>query len=87
MYYDDASSGGARIGLSSVLLLIIFVAAAGVILAAVIWRPWFNEDTPRVSNSPAEGQVSADEGAVEGVELEDEAAAPVDAAPVEGVTP
>jgi hypothetical protein len=63
MYYDDSYSGGARIGLSSVLLLIIFVSAAALIIAAIVWRPWFNDNAedatplsvPGVVVQPADG--------------------------------
>ncbi len=43
MYYDSYT-GESRIGVSSVLLLIIFVSAAALIIAAIVWRPWFGDD-------------------------------------------
>lgn len=85
MYYDDANSGGARIGLSSVLLLIIFVAAAGLILAAAIYRPWSDDDEPVVSNPVAEGQVDAN-AVAEGV-IPDDGTLPGDAAAPEAEAP
>jgi hypothetical protein len=42
MYYDD--SRDPRLGLSSVVLLAIFVSAFVLIVAAAVWRPWAEDD-------------------------------------------
>ncbi len=44
MYYDDHYSGQGRISFSSVALLIIFVSAFALILTAIIWQPWADDD-------------------------------------------
>ncbi len=44
--------GPARIGFSSVILLVIFVSAAALIIAAIIWRPWFGDDPSAVQAQP-----------------------------------
>lgn len=54
--------GPARIGFSSIILLVIFVSAAALIVAAIVWRPWFTEDVTVVGAQPtaaatAEGSV------------------------------
>ena len=55
MNFDD-SYHGERFSLSSLLLLVIFVAAAGLIVAAVIWRPWFGDDSTAVAQPTAQAQ-------------------------------
>jgi len=50
---NGAEYGGpARISYSSVILLVIFVSAAALIVAAVIWRPWFGDDAGAVQAQP-----------------------------------
>jgi hypothetical protein len=44
----------ARITISSILLLMIFVSAAALIIAAAIWRPWSSD-----SSSTAQAQATA----------------------------
>jgi hypothetical protein len=67
MYYEEPQPRVTRITFSSILLLIIFISAFALILAAVIWRPWFDDDEePLVQNAP-EAQVPAEGAApVEG---------------------
>jgi hypothetical protein len=60
--YGGSYKREGRISFSSILLLVIFVSAAALIVAAIIWRPWFTEDTPIVGAQPtatatAEGSV------------------------------
>ena len=63
MYYEEPQQRVTRITFSSILLLIIFISAFALILAAVIWRPWFDDDDEPLVQNPAEAQVPA-EGAV-----------------------
>jgi len=85
MHYDDSYSDNSRITISSILLLVIFVSAAALILAAVIWRPWFG-DSDKASNiqAPAAEEVADDaEVAAEGdVILDDTAGDETEAEPV-----
>jgi hypothetical protein len=61
MYYEEPQARVARITFSSILLLIIFISAFALILAAVIWRPWFEEDESPVVQAPsADEQVPAE---------------------------
>jgi hypothetical protein len=46
MDYDGSYKGEARISISSILLLVIFVSAAALIIVAAIWRPWFGDTSP-----------------------------------------
>ena len=50
--YGGSYKGEGRIAFSSILLLIIFVSAAALIVAAVVWRPWFDDETPVVQAEP-----------------------------------
>lgn len=72
MYYDD-SRRPSRLGLSSLILLTIFVSAFALIVVAALWRPWAEDD-------------SAQETVVPGITIEEapegEPPADVDAAPV-----
>jgi hypothetical protein len=54
MYYDDRYSNQGRLSFSSVALLIIFVSAFALILTAIIWRPWADDE-------PALAPVAADQ--------------------------
>jgi len=63
MNYDDSYSRGPRVSLSSLLLLVIFVSAAALIVAAIIWMPWASNSDTAVSQpsaSAAAQQVTAD---------------------------
>jgi len=53
VYYDDSYQNHGRLSFSSVILLVIFVSAAALILAAAIWRPWADDDKP-VTGAAAE---------------------------------
>lgn len=46
MYYDDSYRNQGRFSFFSLILLVIFVSAAALILAAIIWRPWVDDDKP-----------------------------------------
>lgn len=59
MYYDDSYSNRGRISFSSIALLIIFVSAFALILAAIIWRPWSGDDEKAATLAP----VAADQAA------------------------
>jgi hypothetical protein len=50
--YGGSYGGPSRIAFSSILLLVIFVSAAALIVAAIIWRPWFSDDAPAVQAQP-----------------------------------
>lgn len=52
MNHGAQYGGPARISFSSVILLVIFVSAAALIVAAVIWRPWFGDDATVVQAQP-----------------------------------
>ena len=53
MNYGGSYKGEARISISSILLLVIFVSAAALIIVAAIWRPWFGDDSPAAqANQP-----------------------------------
>jgi hypothetical protein len=55
--FDDSYRGEERFSLASLVLLVIFVAAAGLIVAAVIWRPWFGDDSaPAITQPTAQAQ-------------------------------
>jgi hypothetical protein len=41
-----------RITFSSILLLVIFVSAAALMVAAILWRPWFDDAAPTVQAQP-----------------------------------
>jgi hypothetical protein len=54
MYYNHYDRyGGDRLSASSVVLLVIFVCAASFIVAAILWRPWFDDDASRAVQLPA----------------------------------
>jgi hypothetical protein len=66
MQYDDSYTDGGRITFSSILLLVIFVSAAALIVAAIIWRPWFGDsDSTAGLSAPAAEQVDDSEVALE----------------------
>ncbi|MEO6197736.1 MAG: hypothetical protein ABIP58_06460 [Dehalococcoidia bacterium] len=72
MYYDSSHSES-RLGLSSVILLTIFISAFALIVVAALWRPWAEDD-------------GAPEGVLPGITIdeapaEDESQAEVEAAP------
>jgi hypothetical protein len=46
VYYDDSYQNQGRFSFFSLILLVIFVSAAALILAAIIWRPWADDDKP-----------------------------------------
>ena len=48
MNYGGSDRREGRISFSSIILLVIFVSAAALIVAAVIWRPWFGDDAVAV---------------------------------------
>jgi hypothetical protein len=73
MYYDDSRSPS-RLGLSSLILLTIFVSAFALIVVAALWRPWAEDDANPETVIPG---ITVDEAPTEG-----EPAADVDAAPV-----
>ncbi len=56
MYYDDHYSGQGRISFSSVALLIIFVSAFALILTAIIWQPWADDDKATLAPVAADQQ-------------------------------
>lgn len=62
MQYDDSFRGEARITFSSILLLVIFVSAFALILAAAIWRPWFGDDGDKLVTQPNPTGTAAAEG-------------------------
>ncbi|MEX1193445.1 MAG: hypothetical protein WD904_11310 [Dehalococcoidia bacterium] len=47
-YYEQPGSDEARITVSSLLLLTIFVSAVAFIVAAAIWQPWDDDAGPEV---------------------------------------
>lgn len=53
---DEVNYGGSykqgRISFSSMILLVIFVSAAALIVAAIVWRPWFADDATLVGAQP-----------------------------------
>lgn len=52
MNYGGSYKREGRISFSSIILLVIFVSAAALIVAAIIWRPWFPDDAPVVGAQP-----------------------------------
>lgn len=81
MHYDEPYTNQARLTLSSVVLLVIFVGAFALILAAAIWRPWVDDDDgASAANAPAD--VPADQAAAEGAAPEGEALDPNAVVPV-----
>lgn len=52
MNYGGSYRREGRISFSSILLLVIFVSAAALIVAAIIWRPWFDDAIPTVQAQP-----------------------------------
>lgn len=79
MYYDDSYRDGGRFSLSSIVLLVIFVSAAGLILAAIIWRPWSGDETkvtPPVAAEQADPNAQGDASAVDPNAAGSEAVAP-----------
>lgn len=52
MNYGGYPKRDGRISFSSILLLIIFVSAGALIVAAVLWRPWFDDEAPIVQAEP-----------------------------------
>jgi len=81
MHYNEPYTDQARLTLSSVVLLVIFVGAFALILAAAIWRPWFDDDDgSAVVNAPADvpaDQLTADEAGAEAEALDSNAVVPV----------
>jgi hypothetical protein len=71
MYYDN-SRGATRLGLSSLVLLTIFVSAFALIVVAALWRPWAEDEAPDVVPP-----ITLEEPVVDGVQP-----AEVDAVPV-----
>lgn len=64
MQYDNSYRGEARLTLYSIFLLVIFVSAFALIVAAIVWRPWFDdgkgavvhqESVPAATADPASG--------------------------------
>ncbi len=51
MYYDGSHSES-RLGISSVVLLAIFVSAFALIVVAALWRPWADDDSQAVTPLP-----------------------------------
>jgi hypothetical protein len=50
--YGGSYGGEGRITLSSIILLVIFISAAALIVAAVIWRPWSGDEAPLAEAQP-----------------------------------
>jgi hypothetical protein len=50
-YHSHYRQGG-RISVYSVTLLFIFLSAAAVVLAAIVWRPWFDESSAATLPAP-----------------------------------
>lgn len=72
MYYDRSHSES-RLGISSVILLAIFMSAFALIVVAALWRPWA-------------GEADAPEGVLPGITIDeapaqDRSQAEVEAAP------
>jgi hypothetical protein len=63
MYYDGSHSES-RLGISSVVLLAIFVSAFALIVVAAFWRPWADDDSEAVTPLPE--VIVEDPAAVEG---------------------
>ncbi|MEO8457195.1 MAG: hypothetical protein ABI559_05225 [Chloroflexota bacterium] len=61
MNYGGSFKGEQRITISSILLLVIFVSAAALIVAAIIWRPWVKDDAVAIQVQPT---ATADAGTV-----------------------
>ena len=79
MQYDESYRDSGQVTFSSIVLLVIFVSAAALILAAVIWRPWFDDDDSTVqapsAAEQAPGEVAAEGQSVDGEALPVEAVA------------
>lgn len=52
MNYGGSYKRDGRITFSSIILLVIFVSAAALIVAAIVWRPWFTDEAPVVGAQP-----------------------------------
>jgi hypothetical protein len=72
MYYDN-SHGATRLGLSSVVLLTIFVSAFALIVVAALWRPWAEDDDAPDVVPP----ITLEEPVVDGAQPADVDAVPV----------
>jgi hypothetical protein len=64
-------NGEARISISSILLLVIFVSAAALIVVAAIWRPWFGDDSPAAQANQPQVTATANTAVQEPVDTPD----------------
>jgi hypothetical protein len=64
MQYDDSPSPS-RISASSLILLVIFASAAALIVAAIVWRPWFDDGDPASTSAQPEATEPAPDVAAE----------------------
>jgi hypothetical protein len=72
-YYEEPYARDARLTVSSVLLLAIFISAVAFIAVAAIWQPWDGESEPAVT-APIQGPFPEEpvvEEAAPGVSAED----------------